>query len=185
MVDQRDDGQFFPKFVFGQSAHSLEGVGDGLWSVFTICDALYDAHPGDMIAIDEPELSLHPALQRRVLEMLLEESCVKQIVLSTHSPYFIDWGSLGKGGVLYRFRKDEHGCCRGRKLGEQPISWICRLNDNLRNPTAMGLEAKEVFFLEDGIIVCEGQDDVVMFRKKWGTDWVYVFRFILWLGSWR
>lgn len=39
--------------------------------------------------IDEPELHLHPALQERLVEMLLEFSENAQIVLSTHSPLLV------------------------------------------------------------------------------------------------
>ena len=38
--------------------HISEGMGDGLWSVFTICDALYDLKEGQTLIVDEPELSL-------------------------------------------------------------------------------------------------------------------------------
>jgi len=37
--------------------------------------------------IDEPELHLHPKAQDKLMELLLNESKDKQIILSTHSPY--------------------------------------------------------------------------------------------------
>ena len=36
---------------------------------------------------------------------------------------------------------------------------------DLNNPHTLGLEANEVFFLEDRIILVEGQEDVVIFKK--------------------
>lgn len=39
--------------------------------------------------IDEPELHLHPSAQQKLAELLLSESAVAQIVVSTHSPYLI------------------------------------------------------------------------------------------------
>lgn len=36
---------------------------------------------------------------------------------------------------------------------------------DLNNPHTLGLDANEVFFLEDKIILVEGQEDVVIFRK--------------------
>ena len=44
-----------------------------------------------MILIDEPEISLHPDLQRKLFSLLVEYSKDKQIIVSTHSPYFVDW----------------------------------------------------------------------------------------------
>ena len=39
------------------------------------------------------------------------------------------------------------------------------LAKDLNNPHTLGLEANEVFFLEDSIILVEGQEDVVIFKK--------------------
>ena len=36
---------------------------------------------------------------------------------------------------------------------------------NLNNPHILGLEAKELFFLEDNVIITEGQEDVVIIPK--------------------
>ena len=41
-----------------------------------------------ILIIDEPELHLHPALQEKFIQYLKSISSEKQIVLSTHSPYF-------------------------------------------------------------------------------------------------
>jgi predicted ATPase len=54
----------FIKFTFDNKSHNSEGIGDGIGSIFTICDALYDSESNSTIVIDEPELSLHPAYQK-------------------------------------------------------------------------------------------------------------------------
>jgi len=99
-IDQEDNGQFFINYSFGECHHNSEGIGDGVWSLFTIIDSFYDSKPGDLIIIDEPELSLHPDLQKNVLDMLMDYSKDRQIVLATHSPYFVKWESLFNGGKL-------------------------------------------------------------------------------------
>ncbi len=50
----------------------------------------YEAKPGDMLMIDEPELNLHPANQRRLVKFLaaLVNTGIK-IFLTTHSDYII------------------------------------------------------------------------------------------------
>lgn len=40
-----------------------------------------------------------------------------------------------------------------------------KIAKDLNNPHTLGLEANEVFFLEDRIILVEGQEDVVIFKK--------------------
>lgn len=164
-IDQRDSGQFFLKFRFGDSFHSLDGAGDGLWNVFVLCDSLYDAEDNSTIVLDEPEQSLHPQLQKRVMKILKEESRTKQIVISTHSPYFIDWESLANGGKLIRFCKENEEYTRVYTLGNDSMDWIkCTLRD-VQKPHTLGLNTRESFFLDDGLILCEGQDDVVMLRR--------------------
>ncbi|AWD33484.1 Putative conserved hypothetical protein [Candidatus Fokinia solitaria] len=45
--------------------------------------------PGLIYLIDEPELHLHPSAQRKLMELLLEESKTKQIIIATHSTELI------------------------------------------------------------------------------------------------
>jgi hypothetical protein len=39
------------------------------------------------------------------------------------------------------------------------------VSQNLNNPHIFGLDAKEVFFLSDGVVLVEGQEDVVVLRR--------------------
>jgi hypothetical protein len=41
--------------------------------------------------IDEPELDLHPQMQKKLALLLSEEAKTRQIIVCTHSPYFINW----------------------------------------------------------------------------------------------
>lgn len=52
-------------------------------------ELLFDIEPGTLLLIDEPELSLHPDWQLRVLPEMLDIARLSQldIVLATHSPY--------------------------------------------------------------------------------------------------
>lgn len=54
-------------------------------------ELLFDAEPGTLILIDEPELSLHVTWQSDVLPELLEVAKLSQLdfVLATHSPYIV------------------------------------------------------------------------------------------------
>lgn len=172
-LEQRDSGSFYINFKNANSWHSIEGAGDGIWSIFTICDALYDASAYSTIVIDEPELSLHPSLQKRILKLLLEESKSKQILVMTHSPYLVSLEALNNGGTLFRTSKDSQGNCRIRSLSMSTAENICRQLRNLRNPHSFGMGAVEAFFLSDNVIVCEGQDDVIYYDKfceQVGTD---------------
>lgn len=162
-IDLADSGQYYFKVRSGASFHSSEGLGDGVISLLFIVDALYDSQPQDTIVIDEPELSLHPSLQKNLRRLCSEFSADRQIVLATHSPYFIDWTAIFNGGRIVRVTKigDEtvvsslSGATAGRIQGY--------LNDQF-NPHTLGLDASEAFFLQDGVILVEGQEDVVFYK---------------------
>lgn len=55
--------------------------------------------------IDEPELHLHPKAQEKLLNLLLEESKKKQIIVSTHSPYLFK-GAISQNANLILFTRD-------------------------------------------------------------------------------
>ncbi|SHH75920.1 Predicted ATPase [Chryseobacterium oranimense] len=163
-IDQSDNGNYYIKFNYDNHYHSSEGAGEGLLSIFTIVDALYDSQKDDIIVIDEPELSLHPSLQRKLCQLLLEFSADRQIVISTHSPYFVSWESLLNGGKLARIIKKNNGT-EINQLVEKQIQSIKQLLGNFFNPHTLGIDAKEIFFLEDNVLIVEGQEDVVYFQQ--------------------
>lgn len=163
-IEQNDSGTYFLKLFTNGCAHSSEGLGDGIWSVFTICDALYDSESEGIIAIDEPELSLHPAYQKKIVNLLIKYSKDRQIIINTHSPYFVDMGSLNNGSVLCRTVKNASGDIDVFSLSDHSREAIRGFLSNINQPHTLGTEAKEMFFLEDGIVLTEGQEDVIMYK---------------------
>lgn len=162
-IDQSDQGSYFLKFFNGDHSHSSDGMGEGIVSIFSIVDALYDSGDGDLIVIDEPELSLHPSLQKRLCALLLEFSARRQIVISTHSPYFVSLEALSAGATLARVNTGADGT-KVHQLSPDAITAISKLaQGNLNNPHVLGLDARELFFQEDGIILTEGQEDVLLY----------------------
>jgi len=163
-IDLADSGQYFLKFRTGKSSHNSDGLGEGLVSCFFIVDALYDSTENDIIVIDEPELSLHPALQRRLSGLLRQYASKLQIILATHSVYMVDFHSIVAGAEIARvFLRG--GNTEVRALTRESIKRIEPFLRNRDNPHILGLDAREVFFLDDGVILVEGQDDVVAYPE--------------------
>jgi predicted ATP-dependent endonuclease of OLD family len=117
-----------------------------------------------MIIMDEPELSLHPVLQKKTMDLLCEYSTDRQIVYATHSPYFVSWDALFNGGRLVRMRKEGVSIKPGSPTNDtlEALRGIAR---DEHNPHVLGLAAREVFFIEDGVVLVEGQEDVLFYPR--------------------
>jgi predicted ATP-dependent endonuclease of OLD family len=165
-IDLSDHGQYYLRFVNeSNSVHSSNGLGEGIVSIFSIVDSLYDSRTSDVIVIDEPELSLHPSLQRRLSMVFGEFSRDRQILVATHSPYFTEISQIQNGANLARICTNESGS-HIHQLGSNGRTAIETLTSgNLLNPHIFGLDAREMFFLEDGIVITEGQEDVLLYPK--------------------
>jgi predicted ATPase len=71
-------------------ADSAADLSDGTLRFLYLLAILANPKPPPLIAIDEPETGLHPAMQRIVAELATEASRRTQVVLTTHSPEFLD-----------------------------------------------------------------------------------------------
>jgi energy-coupling factor transporter ATP-binding protein EcfA2 len=159
-IEQMENGYNYLKFCSASSPHNSEGLGDGLITLFYLVDALYDSQPGDIIVVDEPELSLHPAYQRRLAAVIADFSATRQIVCATHSTYFADWNFVANGAAIARVHLLEKRSTISALAAATAIETIGFLRDR-NNPHVLGTTAREVFFLEDGGILLEGQEDVL------------------------
>ena len=64
-------------------------AGSGEYAVIMMVHYIYTAGRGSLILMDEPENSLHPESQRRLMEYILYETLIKkhQFIISSHSMY--------------------------------------------------------------------------------------------------
>ncbi len=67
-------------------------AGSGEFAAVQVVTNVANAKPHSLILLDEPEVSLHPGAQRRLLAFLASESKARklQIVFATHSPVIIE-----------------------------------------------------------------------------------------------
>ena len=163
-IDQMDSGQYFLKMRSGTAVHSSEGLGEGLVSLLYIVDALYDSTTADLVAIDEPELSLHPALQRKLCSLLADYSATRQIVIATHSPYMAPLEMLANGATMVRAHLRDASIVLSQ-LSTDVAGRMAGLMRNQNNPHILGLNAQEIFFAPERVILVEGQEDVVFLER--------------------
>lgn len=67
-------------------------AGSGESAAVKLVHKIYNAPKGTLVLLDEPDISLHPGAQKRLIEFLLEQCFAKglQIVLTTHSPAIVE-----------------------------------------------------------------------------------------------
>lgn len=145
--------------------HKTELLGDGVITVIRILLQLYIAKQNPLV-IDEPELSLHPSAQKKLLQVIAEFSKNRQIIISTHSPYFINWKYLQNGAVLNRVVKFEDKESKVFSINDFTKYNTLVAGANWQQPFLLDEVAKEIFFTEDKIVFLEGQEDVGLLRQE-------------------
>ena len=153
-IDQSDQGQFYIRLGSAGGGHTSDGLGEGVISLLFLVDALYDSNPGDLIVVDEPELSLHPAYQRRLAGLFADYAKDRQIVLATHSPYFVDFGNMLDGAEVARVHKRGAASVISQPQRET-VEQLGGLLRDSHNPHVLGPEAREAFFQQDGVVLLE------------------------------
>lgn len=80
------------KFERTAGVYSEAFAGSGETAVIHLVQTILSTNPGSLILLDEPEVSLHPGAQERLLAFVMSESLKHghQVVISTHSPALVD-----------------------------------------------------------------------------------------------
>ena len=69
---------------------SAADLSDGTLRFLFLLAVLANPDPPPLIAVDEPETGLHPAMLPIVAEYAIQASTRTQVILATHSPSFLD-----------------------------------------------------------------------------------------------
>lgn len=73
------------KFLDGTKTQ-LRALSSGERQIVCMLFAAADSQLGDVVLIDEPELSLHVDWQRKLLQKMNEQLGLRQMIVCTHSP---------------------------------------------------------------------------------------------------
>jgi len=168
------ENQPYIKYISSEGvSHKADLLGDGVISVIRILAHLYEDSESGLI-IDEPELSLHPLAQKKLIKLIAECAEKRQIIISTHSPYFVSWEYLKNGATLNRVAK--LGDTRSKIFTLQDYSKYNSLikGANWQQPFLMDVASKEIFF-QDNILFLEGQEDVGLLRKSFSDTDINLF----------
>lgn len=107
---------------------SSKNLGSGIEIILTLLllRSIYvqeGANGSIIFLIDEPELHLHPKAQEQLALLLLEESKTKQVVVASHSPYFLK--PLIKSGntIILNNKSDQGTTITAQSIVKQFFPW--------------------------------------------------------------
>ena len=90
---------------------------DGTLKMLQYLALLYDPAPPPFIGIEEPENYLHPRLQPELAEECRAATARTQLLVTTHSPFFLDALQPKEVRVLWR---DEKGYTKAQRAADLP-----------------------------------------------------------------
>jgi predicted ATPase len=111
---------------------------DGTLKMLAYLTVLYDPNPPQLIGIEEPENQLHPRLLPELAGECRAASVRSQLMVTTHSPFFIDALKPEEVWVLYR---DEQGYTNAKKTAD-----MCGVKDFIDNGATLGNLWMENYF---------------------------------------
>ena len=98
-------------------------LSDGTLRYLSLLAVLLQPSPPPVVAIDEPELGLHPDIIPHVAELLVEASARMQLIVTTHSRLLVDaLGGIPSSVVVC---SKEDGQSRFERLDAKALSgWL-------------------------------------------------------------
>jgi predicted ATPase len=88
---------------------------DGTLKMLAYLVLLHDPNPPRFIGVEEPENFLHPRLLRPLADECRNASALTQLLVTTHSPFFLDGLQAREVRILYR---DEHGFTQAKRAAD-------------------------------------------------------------------
>ena len=117
----------------------LASLGSGYEMMFSLIYSFYMSKQSGkklIILIDEPELHLHPRLQEKFVDFILEISKESQVILTTHSPLLIKQLSYNENVKNIVLKKEKEV----KEFDERKLSYI---SSNETNYLAFDLPSEE------------------------------------------
>lgn len=86
------DWGFSVKYTSPNLSYSEAFAGSGETAITILVHKIHNIDHNSLLLLDEPEVSLHPGAQIRLRKYIIEQIKMKkiQVVISTHSPFFIE-----------------------------------------------------------------------------------------------
>ena len=132
LVEATPDGRLLLKIKDAPFDYPVPGrfASDGTLKLLAYLALLHNPDPSPFIGIEEPENFLHPRLLHELAEECAAASEKTQLLVSTHSPFFLDALKPEQVHVLWR---DENGHTRARRVAD-----LDRVSDFMKTGGLLG-----------------------------------------------
>lgn len=181
-IDTRNNKDYIYYQTGNWDRHSTDQLGKGLVSLFLICAHL-TLEDDSILLIDEPEGSLHPQIQKNLWILISEAAKTRQIIICSHSPYFINWEDYLHWAKFIRLNKHADEKCTIHQLWDRKKYCIKGHLEDRHKPALLDTVAKEIFFWEKFLFV-EGQEDVALIKKFLKDKNMCINYEFFWYGAW-
>ena len=137
---------------------SLTEKGDGIQSLVALAimkhaSQLGTMSEGSIIAIEEPESHLHPQAIHRLRDVITDIAAENQVVLSTHSPLFVNRKNVGNNIIV-----SDNQAKSAKNIEEIRSTLGVRFSDNLRGAELVLLVEGECDSVSLSSILREGSE---------------------------
>ena len=107
-LNNNNESEIISVHIEGEKeTRKLYELGDGIQAIIILMYKIFMAEPNSFIFIDEPELNLHPGMQRLFLEQICNNPDLKKkeltYIISTHSNHFLDLTIEKENVSIYSF----------------------------------------------------------------------------------
>ncbi|MGR5961114.1 ATP-dependent nuclease [Bacillus cereus] len=157
LVPRKDSRVLFVK-IGEEKEYPIHKLGDGIQSIIIMTFPIFKYQNKNLLMfIEEPELFLHPGLQRKLLEALVDESNSSfQYFITTHSNHFLDLTLDINQISIYSFTKELENSQTKEKGAKFVVENVSNEDNNILE--ILGVRNSSVF-LSNCTIWVEGITD--------------------------
>lgn len=155
------------------NSKEIDAKGSGLQRLshilmhFRIIEKLNEKNESVILLIDEPDVYLHSGLQKKLLEDFLKYSMTNQILITTHSPIFIDTNKLLNVNLIDQKIEEDKEFKRGqRKNSTKTFNVISTVKVDMNETNGitklkeyLGIDNTDSLLFDKYNILVEGDED--------------------------
>ena len=137
---------------FNDMRRTFNNVGKGMHQILIILTHLMQLEENSTLFIEEPELYIHPELQKKLLQIIRNFLPLHQIFITTHSPFYIN--SLDESLSIHEIQKI-NGQSTVKNVDSKNIYEVFN---------RLGLNPSDLL-MYNGLLLVEGNTDIRLLKK--------------------